>query len=692
MAFDPDKFLAETAQPADNSFDPDKFLSETAPEPKQPGGYIERVKAGSEKAHQKSITSMQRDPSLLNRVLATGVDVGKSVGGVVTEIPGIKKAAEYGKKYFEATNPIGMMTKTNLFLAKKAAGLIPKEVPQTIGSLAQSYQENAPEKLKNAVYLGAMVAGAVPVGRGVAGAVEGAVKGVVKIPGAVAAATRPNVEKAIKEGIESGVKPRFTSEKKTVESYDRYLKKAETAVKTIDENKANLNLVDDAGEKVVLPKNNEQFAHAIKQTKQQIYDQYHAAALQAGGQGAQFYVGPIVSKLSELSRNMKFPKEIREYAVKLKDDIMELNGQPPDVIEGRIEHYNRSLSGLYEGRVSKEKAQIDGSVAALMRKELDDMIEKETGTEYQELKNKYGALKAIEKDVEHRALQLAKKSKADVFDITDVFTGGELAGGLMTMNPALLAKSAAGYGIKELWKWRKNPDRFIGKMFKTVDKANEPPAPQRSTLGSLLQNERGAIGSENILKNAGPTEVSERVGNLKNMSERLKTEKTRSYYTMDKNGKPILVTEEKLPIAEVVRRYAMNERGAIGSGGSMGMDDFLPAIKDPETGKVYVGNWLYGHKFVSAKGESELVKNRLANEYLKDNISKGNTQSVGFVDKKGNFVSRQEAERLANIKKSPVQMYHDEGVSNLKILGATGLGSAAGLTGMTLGKTRKKAK
>jgi len=127
-----------------------------------------------------------------------------------------------------------------------------------------------------------------------------------------------------------------------------------------------------------------------------------------------------------------------------------------------------------------------------------------------------------------------------------------------------------------------------------------------------------------------------------------------------------------------------NEKGGIG-----GVPDFIgtPAIRDPKTGKVYTGNWR-GHKDAIIKGENGDIQKRLQWEHFLDNTGKP-TENVGFIDKNGNFISRAEAEKIISKPRSPVQMFHDEGLSNLKILGATGLGAAGGLAGYEYFKNRR---
>jgi hypothetical protein len=209
-------------------------------------------------------------------------------------------------------------------------------------------------------------------------------------------------------------------------------------------------------------------AQAIDQTKKIIYKQYHDMAVAAGDKGAQFDAAPIIAKIEEVSKDLKESPETRKYAESLKNEISELNGQSPEVIEARIKDMNSSLAGFYSGRTEKAKVRVDASVANLMREELDNKISGAVGPGYQDIKKKYGSLKAIEREVNHRAIVNARKAGKSVIDMTDIFTGGDLTAGVLTMNPMLIAKGVAGRGLKEIYKAINNPDRDVSSMFKKV--------------------------------------------------------------------------------------------------------------------------------------------------------------------------------------------------------------------------------
>jgi hypothetical protein len=283
------------------------------------------------------------------------------------------------------------------------------------------------------------------------------------------------VDKAIEQGVSKGIKPTVIG-KPSMKALDTFYDKANQAIKTIAENKDNISLVNDAGETIARPRNAAEFAQAIDQTKKVIYDKYNTMAKSAGEAGITFDAQPILKKLDEIAQGpeetlppndprLKWSADARKYAYQLKSEISELHDASPEIVQDRIKDLNSSLAGYYAHRTAKAQARIDGSVAAAMREQLDKGITEAAGEGYQDLKNQYGALKSIENEVAKRALVNARKSSKGIFDLTDVFTGGELAAGILTANPALILKGAAGKGIAEAYKKLVNPDRYISNMF-----------------------------------------------------------------------------------------------------------------------------------------------------------------------------------------------------------------------------------
>jgi len=478
----------------------------------KPGFISDEEMAKLESDVSRETPSQPSEPSLGQRIKGQWENIGEAAASDVKTPTQVEKFASVAGR--TAAFPIGtamevgreakkILPKPPEFLlgpARTLPGIGPavrmsyptesdKRILGKAGEVAGKFSEKHP-RVATLAETGMNLLGAVPVGAVSKGAITSFGKG-------FKTAVKPDLNKIIETGISKGIKPTVVG-KKTLPRYEKFYENANDAVKTIAENKNDIKIVDDAGEVVDHPKTAGQFAQAIDQTKKKIYKQYHEMALQAGDEGAAFKTTPIIQKLEKVASEpdeilastdprLSFPSEIRQYANSLKKEILELEGAPPEIIEKRIEHYNKSLKGFYDGRVTREKAEIDASVANALRQELDDEIINSVGEGYQGLKNKYGSLKAIENEVNHRAIVNARKADKGLLDFTDIFSGGDLALGIVSMNPAWIAKAAAQKGIAQLWKHFNNPDHKIDQMFRAAYKEKVPV--------KYLRNRSGAIGS-----------------------------------------------------------------------------------------------------------------------------------------------------------------------------------------------------
>lgn len=306
------------------------------------------------------------------------------------------------------------------------------------------------------------------------------------------------ISNVLRESIDKGIKPYFGN-KATPALRDAYYKKAEDAFAIIHKYKPAL-LDDTVGEEVVRsPQSRREMLEALGKSKKSIYEKYSSLAQESGEAGAQFDANAIVDELAKVSKDLKKPPQIRRYAEEMFDEIAELDGQSPEIIEARIQDLNQSLAGYYEGRTTKAKAQLDASVANLMRTKLDEIIEKSTGKQYQVLKNEYGALKAVEKDLTRQVALEARKNVKGLADMTDIFTGGDILSGVITGNPALLARGVAGKGIKEYIQYLNNPNRYIKKAFDILD---NPPADIKAEIEKAVEyaNTHAGLSVQDVSK------------------------------------------------------------------------------------------------------------------------------------------------------------------------------------------------
>jgi len=363
-----------------------------------------------------------------------------------------------------------------------------------------------------------------------------------------AKAIRPIDEKitdAIKYGMEKGVSPTVVG-KRTYTQSQNYNKKASDAVKTIVENKNNLSLTDEYGDIAKgLPKNLRQFSQAIEQTKKGIYEKYDALAKLAGDRGAEVSAEPIVKELRAFINNKSIKTlspTSATYAQKLIDrfsiknsgitsgtignttrDISALKFTSEEA-QDMIKVLNQSLDAFYKNPTAQfaKRAYVDQMIANRLRQGLDDAILNTTGKHYQVLKNKYGSLKSIEREVNHRAIADARKNPKGLLDFSDVFTGFHAAKGILSMEPSTIAAAGAGKTVAWLYRIKNQPNRIVKNMFSTVDRLMEkqgalggiesipktPPA--KSTTTPTRSTQRKPTGQKMSFEEKGITHTGQR--------------------------------------------------------------------------------------------------------------------------------------------------------------------------------------
>lgn len=310
---------------------------------------------------------------------------------------------------------------------------------------------------------------------------------------------------AIKKGINKAIRPSI-AKKSTSSQVQKYFKQSESAVKEIVKNKDNLNLIDETGAKVEgLPKTLDQFSQAIEHTKKNIFEEYDALSKETGAaskkrdityplemkkgekivfneSGKGQIATPIkidldatASKLNPVLKNKTFKDfspETIEYA-KMRIESLKGRGKYSAIeTQEAIQMLNQTLEQFYRDPSPKMKGRafVDAVIANNLRKQLDLVIQKTTGKEYQGLKNKYGDLRAIENDVTKRSIVDARKNNKGLIDFTDIFSGHQIIKGMMTKDPASMAGGVAVKGISRYYKMLNDPNKIVKNMFSDVEK------------------------------------------------------------------------------------------------------------------------------------------------------------------------------------------------------------------------------
>ena len=306
------------------------------------------------------------------------------------------------------------------------------------------------------------------------------------------------LEKTIIKGVEKGIRLSVVG-KKSAPLMQAYFDKAKSAVQKIVANKDNLILTNKFGEplKGELPKSLKQFSQAINQTKTAVFEQYDAMAKEAGKSGAIVKLTPIKNELDIVINNpvlQDIAPDTIKYAKQRADSLAKRSIYTTTEAQEAITKLNNSLDIFYANPTydTASKAYIDSLIANNLRKNLDAVIEGLQGKGYQELKNSYGALKTIEKDVTHRAIREGRKRVKGLLDFSDVFSGAYAVHGMITMNPAVIGAAGAAKGIAKLYIHLNDPNRIVKSMFEKTEKLLQKrgmigkPIDPQSWIGKLL--------------------------------------------------------------------------------------------------------------------------------------------------------------------------------------------------------------
>lgn len=150
----------------------------------------------------------------------------------------------------------------------------------------------------------------------------------------------------------------------------------------------------------------------------------------------------------------------------------------------RVKQYlNAELSGAFgEFNLSKAEQNAKKRITASIGKQLDDILSVDRPGEFQELKNKYGALAAITDDVEKRFIVFERANPAGLVESFGAVEGGaNILKGIMTASPSDIIKGAAQFGLGRMQKKANDANELIKKSFKKLNQSYPPQSGKLST-------------------------------------------------------------------------------------------------------------------------------------------------------------------------------------------------------------------
>jgi len=321
-----------------------------------------------------------------------------------------------------------------------------------------------------------------------------------------------DVKNSIDETINKAIKPR--KQLNTDLERVQYQNKSRDAVFTIADNKQNLSFIDKEGDivKGELPESVQQMSESVTQTKKKIFSEYDSLAKQTGESGSIVSLSPIVLELQKLKDNVVI-QDVSPQTSTYIDGLIERFGKrasyTPEQTQDIIQNFNDELKTFYRNPSTGQgsKAVVDSMVANKLRLDLDDTIENVTGEKYQALKNQYGSLKQIERDVVRAAQRVANKNGAGLVDaMSGIASASQVAQFLTTGGVSNIAQAAATEGVRRWWNLINSPDRSVKNMFKQVDEFNKKKTKvgaeklikktEEPTRQGRFTGTRGAIGKD----------------------------------------------------------------------------------------------------------------------------------------------------------------------------------------------------
>lgn len=181
------------------------------------------------------------------------------------------------------------------------------------------------------------------------------------------------------------------------------------------------------------------------------------------------------------------PKTVAK-ANALADRLASKAAYSPLEAQEAIRNYNARVANFYKQptKDGTSEAAIEAMVANRLREATDTAISDATGREYQPLKDAYGALRSIEKDVVHRALVQGRNTKGGLTGMLfDVATADQVIHAIAHLDPSALGSAAGWQTFKAIRQRLLDPNRAVRRMFETAERLQQPNAGSaRSHLSS----------------------------------------------------------------------------------------------------------------------------------------------------------------------------------------------------------------
>lgn len=288
-----------------------------------------------------------------------------------------------------------------------------------------------------------------------------------------------DVERNIGDMYVNAVSPGVKGKKTSLEGLTQNKQQAVSAVKNITQSKNDLQFRDIETNQMIkgeLPSNLWEFGGAITYQKSKVYQE----VLNRLGKTANEPIDSsrIIEAMDEIINDPVYAgmPQVQKRAREALGQFFEQDYTPAQ-IERLIQLENDRLQAFYRGSGTQADAIVSAIVANNLRDILDETVEAATGQGVKELKSQYGSLKAIERDVVHRALHNSQAREAGLVDMFGIRTIGDVAAGF-SGDLGALKRGAAQIAGEGFIKALNDRDALVNRMFLVSDQAYSNSLPE----------------------------------------------------------------------------------------------------------------------------------------------------------------------------------------------------------------------
>lgn len=245
--------------------------------------------------------------------------------------------------------------------------------------------------------------------------------------------------------------------------------------------------------------------------KKGIWRQYQAR-LGAGGQIAATIDGNAIADQMVNSIDKRTALQNPELVDKVKAIADTYRRQIPlNEAEDFLQSANKDLNTYYtKNKVGRQVAENDPEISSTvaeaesLRKALYSKLDQVSGPGAAQLKQAYGALTNVEKELYGRQLVAARQAPESLSEqLSTVRGAGKIAKGVFTASPGDVLEGAQNIAVSRALKARNSSDAMIERAFQAAQPAQPFLAPSNPRFAGLL--ERGAIQTPAPAQGASPT-------------------------------------------------------------------------------------------------------------------------------------------------------------------------------------------